>query len=70
MKLSHKLASHKAGPVWGLAFGLLVTLAGIGLWCNAKLSASTGQFDESLSVAAVLVGVLAAIYALHELRHR
>ena len=57
MKLSHKLESGKAGPVWGVAFGLII-------------SASAGQFTESVSVAAILVGVLAASYAVHELRHR
>ncbi len=70
MKLAHKLNSNKAGPVWGVAFGLLVTLAGVGLWCDAKLSAAAGRFDESLSVASILIGVLTAAYAVHELRHR
>jgi hypothetical protein len=70
MKFSHKLGSQKAGPVWGFAFGSLVTLAGVGLWCNAKLASTAGRFDEPLAVAAVLVGVFAAIYAAHELRHR
>ncbi|TCG04595.1 hypothetical protein BZM27_39800 [Paraburkholderia steynii] len=70
MKFSHKLDSHNAGPVWGLAFGLVVTLAGVGLWCDAKLSLTAGWFDEPLAVGAVLVGVFATIYAVHELRHR
>ena len=70
MKFSHRLDSHHAGPAWGLAFGLLVTLAGVALWCDAKLSSSAGRFDEPLAVAAVLVGVFVAIYAGHELRHR
>ena len=70
MKFSHRLDSHNAGPLWGLAFGLIVTLAGVGLWCDAKLSQAAGRFDEPLAVAAVLVGVFAAIYAAHELRHR
>ncbi|PTB28740.1 hypothetical protein C9I56_10570 [Paraburkholderia caribensis] len=70
MKLSHKLESGKAGPVWGVAFGLIITSVGLALWCDAKFSASAGQFTESVSVAAILVGVLAASYAVHELRHR
>ncbi|BCG01748.1 hypothetical protein PPGU19_063160 (plasmid) [Paraburkholderia sp. PGU19] len=70
MKFSHRLDSHNPGPVWGLVFGLFVTLAGVGLWCVAKLSLTAGRFDEPLAVAAVLVGVFTAIYAGHELRHR
>lgn len=70
MKFSHTISSHKAGPVWGIAFGLVVTLAGVGLWCAAKLSSNAGRFDEPMAVAAVLVGVFAAIYAAHELRRR
>lgn len=70
MKLSHRLGARNAGPAWGLAFGLVVTLIGVGLWCVAKLSLTAGRFDEPLAVAAVLVGVFAVIYAAHELRHR
>jgi divalent metal cation (Fe/Co/Zn/Cd) transporter len=70
MKLSHKFNSGKAGPVWGVAFGLLVTSAGVGLWYDAQLSVSVGRFNESLSVAAILIGVLVVTYAVHELRHR
>jgi len=70
MKLSHKLHSDKAGPAWGVAFGMLLTLAGAGLWYAARYSASAGRFDESLSVAAILIGVVAAACAVHELRHR
>ena len=70
MKLSHELISHKVGPAWGLALGLIVAAAGVGLWCDAKLSASAGRLDEPLAVAAVLIGLFAAIYAAHELRRR
>jgi hypothetical protein len=70
MKFKHELTVRQAGPVWGIVFGLLMTLAGIGLWCGALLAASPGRYDESLAIAAIIVGVFAAIYAAHELRHR
>ncbi|OUL75740.1 hypothetical protein CA601_41685 [Paraburkholderia hospita] len=70
MKFSHRPASRNAGPVGGLVFGLFVTLAGVGLWCDAKLSSAAGRLDEPMAVAAVLAGVFTAIYAGHELRHR
>lgn len=70
MKHSHRLSTHTAGPVWGLAFGSFVSLAGICLWCDAKLSAFPGPYDESLGIAALLIGVFVATFAAHELRHR
>jgi uncharacterized membrane protein YedE/YeeE len=70
MKFKHELTVRQAGPIWGLVFGLLMTLAGVGLWCAGKVSVSAGEHDQSLAVAAVLIGVFAAIYAAHELRHR
>lgn len=70
MKLSHEMKANAAGPIWGLALGLLLAAVGIGLWCDAKLSASGSTLDESLAVALLLIGVFAAIYAGHELRRR
>lgn len=70
MKLPHRLNTNTAGPAWGLAFGLFVSLAGIGLWCGARLSAFPGPYDEQLGIAGLLVGVFVATYAAHELRRR
>jgi drug/metabolite transporter (DMT)-like permease len=68
MKMSHRLESHDtAGPVWGLIFGMLMTAIGMGLWFYASLSAPPGRQDESLAVAAMLIGLFAAVYAGREL---
>jgi hypothetical protein len=68
MKMSHKLASSDpAGPVWGLIFGVFITAVGIGLWFYATLSTSPGRQDESLAVAAMLMGLFLAVYAGREL---
>jgi len=68
MKMSHRLGnSDTAGPVWGLIFGLLMTAIGMGLWFYATLSAPPGWQDESLAVAAVLIGLFLAVYAGREL---
>jgi hypothetical protein len=68
MKMSHRLASSdNAGPVWGLLFGMFMTAVGIGLWFYATSSAPTGLQDESLAVAAALIGLFLAVYAGREL---
>ena len=70
MKMSHRLSSRAAGPVWGLVFGLFMTAIGVGLWCYATMTATAGQTDESFAVAAMLVGVFSAVYAGRELSHK
>jgi uncharacterized membrane protein len=68
MKMSHRLGrSDTAGPVWGLIFGLLMTAIGMGLWFYATLSVPPGWQDESLAVAATLIGLFLAFYAGREL---
>lgn len=71
MKMSHRLGSpDTAGPVWGLVFGMFMTAIGISLWFYATSSAPSGRLDESLAVAAVIVGLFSAVYAGRELRHK
>jgi hypothetical protein len=71
MKMSHRLgSSDTAGPVWGLIFGLLMTAIGIGLWFYATLSVPPEWQDESLAVAATLIGLFIAVYAGRELRRK
>ena len=70
MKMSHRLASSdNAGPVWGLILGMFMTAIGIGLWFYATSSAPTGRQDESLAVAAMVIGLFLAVYAGRELWH-
>ena len=70
MKMSHRLgSSDTAGPVWGLVFGMFVTAVGIGLWFYGTLSVPPGRQDQSLAVAAMLIGLFLAVYAGRELWH-
>ena len=70
MKMSHRLASSDTtGPVWGLIFGIFMTAVGVGLWFYTTLSEPHGRQDESLAVAAILIGLFSAVYAARELRH-
>ncbi|MGF6601727.1 hypothetical protein P3T23_006478 [Paraburkholderia sp. GAS448] len=70
MKMSHRLgSSDTAGPVWGLIFGMFMTAIGIGLWFYATLSVPPGRQDQSLAVAAMLIGLFLAVYAGRELWH-
>jgi hypothetical protein len=70
MKMSHSLQSDTAGPVWGLLLGMFLMVAGIGIWIYAKSSGPGDSLDESLAMAAVLVGTFLAVYAGREIRHR
>jgi len=70
MKLSHRLQSDSAGPVWGLILGMFLTVAGIGIWIYVKSSEPGNSLDESLAMAALLVGTFLAVYGGREIRHR
>jgi drug/metabolite transporter (DMT)-like permease len=71
MKMSHRLGSpDTAGPAWGLVFGMLMTAIGMGLWFYASLSIPPGRQDESLAVAAIIIGLFVAVYAGRELRRK
>ncbi|MBB2926983.1 hypothetical protein [Paraburkholderia silvatlantica] len=70
MKMSHRLQSDSTGPVWGLILGMFLTVAGIGIWIYAKSSEHANSLDESLAMAAMLVGTFLAVYAGREIRHR
>ncbi|WP_090812629.1 hypothetical protein [Paraburkholderia tuberum] len=70
MKMSHRLRSRSAGPVWGLILGLFLMLIGIGLWIYAKSMQPGSRLDESLAMAAMLIGAFLAAYAGREIRKR
>lgn len=70
MKMTYRLRSQQAGPIWGVIFGLFLTGIGIGLWCYTKFLRGAGPLDELLAVGAFLVGVLSAVYAVRELFHQ
>ena len=70
MKMSHRLQSDSAGPVWGLILGMFLMLVGIGIWIYVKSSEPSDSLDESLAMAAVLVGTFLAVYAGREIRQR
>ncbi|MCP2091308.1 UNVERIFIED_ORG: drug/metabolite transporter (DMT)-like permease [Paraburkholderia sediminicola] len=71
MKMSHRLGSpDTAGPVWGVVFGVFMTAIGMGLWFYASSSIPPGRQDESLAVAAMLIGLFSVVYAGRELCHK
>ncbi len=71
MKMSHRLGSpDTAGPMWGLIFGMLMTAIGMGLWFYASSLVPPGRQDESLAVAAMIIGLFLAVYAGRELCHK
>ncbi|WP_429298319.1 hypothetical protein [Paraburkholderia sp. GAS199] len=69
--MAHRLGNaDTAGPVWGLVFGMFMTIVGLGLWFYAASSAHPGRQDESLAVAALLIGLFSVVYSGRELRHK
>jgi hypothetical protein len=71
MKMSHRLASSNITVAgWTLAFGLLATAAGVGLWRHVPVIFSTVRQSDSVAVAAILIGLFSAVYAGRELYRR
>ena len=68
--MSHRLQSRSAGPVWGLIMGMFLVAVAIGIWIYVKSLQPGDSLDESLAMAAMLLGVFLAVYAGREIRHR
>ena len=49
--------------------GMFLMAIGIGIWVFVKSSQPGDFFDESLAIAAMLVGASLAVYAGREIRH-
>ena len=69
MKMSQKLRSQNAGPIWGLIFGLFLVGIGIALCFYTTYVHAASPFDEVLASGALLIGLFSAVYAARELRH-
>ncbi|MFM0323470.1 hypothetical protein [Caballeronia glebae] len=68
MKMTHRITSSTSGPAWGLAFGLMMTAIGVALWWRG-VSSFPDTVDESLGIAALLVGIFMSVYAGREILH-
>ncbi|WP_250516963.1 hypothetical protein [Caballeronia sp. INDeC2] len=68
MKMAHRVTSSTGGPAWGLVFGLIMTAIGVALWCHGAFSFAD-TVDQSLGVAALLVGAFMSVYAGREMLH-
>ncbi|WP_061118435.1 MULTISPECIES: hypothetical protein [unclassified Caballeronia] len=68
MKMAHRVTSSTSGPEWGLVFGLIMTAIGVALWYRG-VSSFADTVDQSLGVAALLVGVFMSVYAGRETLH-
>lgn len=66
MKMPRQLMAQNAGPVWGLACGVFLTAAGIGLWLYAVFQGAS-LYDESIPDAVIVAGVCLAVYAAREI---
>lgn len=53
-----------------LVFGMVITAIGAALWRHATLARFPVGGNESLAVAAILIGLFSAIYAGRELFRR
>ncbi len=48
MKMAHRLRSHRAGPVWGLIFGLLLLASELASGATNSLPALLGRLMNGL----------------------
>ncbi|SAK57297.1 hypothetical protein AWB76_02429 [Caballeronia temeraria] len=68
MRIFARLRSESNGPVWGVCFGAILTVAGAGLWWCAT-DEMDGEFDESVALVAMLIGASLAAIAGREILH-
>ncbi|MDN7905226.1 hypothetical protein QZM18_14010 [Burkholderia diffusa] len=67
MKYTH---NENAGPVWGVAAGLLLTAVGLSMGLFPKLLDSAGSLNDFVSSGVTMVGIFLVVYAVHETRRK
>ncbi|RQT14214.1 hypothetical protein [Burkholderia contaminans] len=59
-----------AGPIWGVAAGLLLASAGLSLGIFPKSLQSSGSANDFLASGVAMLGIFLVVYSTHELRRR
>ncbi|WP_174998648.1 hypothetical protein [Burkholderia lata] len=59
-----------AGPIWGVAAGLLLAVAGLSLGIFPKSLYSSGSANDFMASGVAMLGIFLVVYSTHELRRR
>ncbi|MBM2769942.1 hypothetical protein [Burkholderia anthina] len=59
-----------AGPVWGVAAGVLLAVAGLGLGLFPKSLHGSGSANDFMASGVAMLGIFLVVYSTHELRRR
>ncbi|WP_175689552.1 hypothetical protein [Burkholderia anthina] len=59
-----------AGPVWGVAAGLLLAVAGLGLGILPKSLPGSGGASDFMASGVAMLGIFLVVYSTHELRRQ
>lgn len=59
-----------AGPVWGVAAGLLLAVAGLGLGLFPQSLHGSGSANDFMASGVAMLGIFLVVYSTHELRRK
>lgn len=59
-----------AGPIWGVAAGLLLAGAGLSLGIFPAALRSAGSANDFMASGAAMLGIFLVVYSTHELRRK
>ncbi|MBY8609917.1 hypothetical protein K7N18_34420 [Burkholderia arboris] len=62
--------SENAGPAWGIAAGVILTVVGLSLGLFPRALNSTGTLNDFLSSGVAMMGIFLVAYSIHELRRK
>ncbi|WP_175967938.1 hypothetical protein [Burkholderia sp. BCC0322] len=65
-----KKIEKTARPIWGVAAGLLLAVAGLSLGIFPKSLQSSGSANEFMASGVAMLGIFLVVYSTHELRRR
>ncbi|HEM7805926.1 hypothetical protein ABEG10_31060 [Burkholderia cenocepacia] len=66
-----KIANNEsAGPIWGVAAGLILATVGLAMGVFPRLLRSTGTLNEFVASGVTIIGIFLVVYAVHELRRK
>ncbi|WP_081436690.1 hypothetical protein [Burkholderia lata] len=58
------------GPIWGVAAGLLLAVAGLSLGIFPEVLRNSGSANDFMASGAAMLGIFLVVYSTHELRRR
>ncbi len=58
------------GPIWGVAAGLLLAVAGLSLGIFPQSLNSSGSANDFMASGVAMLGIFLVVYSTHELRRR